>query len=169
MDKSGPILICHTQHSWYHPHLLTKKFSTITTVTFVHFPFLPDFVVMHSSRLFCDIQLRAGQKNFLLLILLLNVWLCLIGSVANGQAAAWPATSYSPYFQSLFAQASAPVAAIPSGLGAQAPSIPVPGPPPPIAGGPAFGGAAYAPVGRRRRQATPDMELSANGTQPSSY
>ncbi|KAI1723347.1 hypothetical protein DdX_03502 [Ditylenchus destructor] len=168
MDKSGPILICHTQYSWYHPLLLTKKFSTITTVSFVHFPFLPDFVVMHCSQRLLDTQLRTGQKNFALLILLLNVWLCLIGSVAKGQAAAWPATSYSPYFQSLFAQASAPVAAIPSGLGAQAPSIPVPAGGPIGPGAPAFGGAAYAP-GRRRRQSTPDMEQSVNGTQPSGY
>uniref|UniRef100_A0A915P280 Ground-like domain-containing protein n=1 Tax=Meloidogyne floridensis TaxID=298350 RepID=A0A915P280_9BILA len=44
----------------------------------------------------------------------------------NGQQpAAWPATSYSPYFQALFAEASAPVPALPSGLGAQAPAIPV--------------------------------------------
>ncbi|KAI6229790.1 hypothetical protein M3Y99_01137800 [Aphelenchoides fujianensis] len=44
--------------------------------------------------------------------------------MANAQAAAWPATSYSPYFQNLFAQASAPVAALPSGPGAMAPAIP---------------------------------------------
>nr|CAD2185046.1 unnamed protein product [Meloidogyne enterolobii] len=44
----------------------------------------------------------------------------------NGQQpAAWPATSYSPYFQALFAEASAPVPALPSGLGAQAPAIPI--------------------------------------------
>ncbi|KAF7623583.1 hypothetical protein Mgra_00009245 [Meloidogyne graminicola] len=44
----------------------------------------------------------------------------------NGQQPfAWPATSYSPYFQALFAEASAPVPALPSGLGAQAPAIPI--------------------------------------------
>ncbi|KAI6189835.1 hypothetical protein M3Y97_00051600 [Aphelenchoides bicaudatus] len=60
----------------------------------------------------------------------------------DAQAAA--ATSYSPFFQNLFAQASAPVAALPRfgdfifelskyvifiGPGAQAPAIPLPGAP----------------------------------------
>ncbi|CAD5225321.1 unnamed protein product [Bursaphelenchus okinawaensis] len=44
---------------------------------------------------------------------------------ANAQPAAWPATSYSPYFQNLFAHAQAPVQSLPSGPGAQAPAIPV--------------------------------------------
>uniref|UniRef100_A0A915NA97 Ground-like domain-containing protein n=1 Tax=Meloidogyne javanica TaxID=6303 RepID=A0A915NA97_MELJA len=55
-------------------------------------------------------------------IFLLNM---LILGYNGQQPAAWPATSYSPYFQALFAEASAPVPALPSGLGAQAPAIPV--------------------------------------------
>uniref|UniRef100_A0A914HDW0 Uncharacterized protein n=1 Tax=Globodera rostochiensis TaxID=31243 RepID=A0A914HDW0_GLORO len=54
---------------------------------------------------------------------------------SSSQPAAWPSTSYSPYFQSLFSAANSPVAAFPSGAGAQAPAIPV------------SGGAAASPVG----------------------
>ncbi|CAD5231505.1 unnamed protein product [Bursaphelenchus xylophilus] len=53
---------------------------------------------------------------------------CFVFAVFGGvqaQPAAWPATSYSPYFQNLFAHASAPVQSLPSGPGAQAPAIPV--------------------------------------------
>ncbi|KAI3413714.1 hypothetical protein GPALN_011197 [Globodera pallida] len=46
---------------------------------------------------------------------------------SSSQPAAWPSTSYSPYFQSLFSAANSPVAAFPSGAGAQAPAIPVSG------------------------------------------
>uniref|UniRef100_A0AC35FBF6 Uncharacterized protein n=1 Tax=Panagrolaimus sp. PS1159 TaxID=55785 RepID=A0AC35FBF6_9BILA len=46
----------------------------------------------------------------------------------NAQLAAWPATSYSPYFDALFKAASSPVLAAPSGQGMQAPAIPVPAP-----------------------------------------
>ncbi|KAE9552105.1 hypothetical protein FO519_004685 [Halicephalobus sp. NKZ332] len=58
---------------------------------------------------------------------LLPIFFLIIGS-ANGQIAAWPATSYSPFFDAMFRAAASPVAAFPSGPGLQAPAIPVPGP-----------------------------------------
>ncbi|KAI6219154.1 hypothetical protein M3Y99_00273200 [Aphelenchoides fujianensis] len=79
--------------------------------------------------------------KFFFLLALSLFGLLLNSQMANAQAAAWPATSYSPYFQNLFAQASAPVAALPSGPGAMAPAIPV------GAGAPAFG-PAFGPPGR---------------------
>uniref|UniRef100_A0A915DV75 Uncharacterized protein n=1 Tax=Ditylenchus dipsaci TaxID=166011 RepID=A0A915DV75_9BILA len=86
----------------------------------------------------------------------------------DAQAAAWPATSYSPYFQSLFAQASAPVAAIPSGLGAQGPSIPVPGPPggapfPPMPSPMPIGGGPGGPIGPAYGGGTPGAGLLGSG------
>ncbi|KAI6199868.1 hypothetical protein M3Y96_00672800 [Aphelenchoides besseyi] len=68
--------------------------------------------------------------------------LCLQTVPSDAQAAAWPATSYSPYFLNLFAHASSPVAAMPSGPGAQAPSIPIAG----AGAAPGFAPAGFGPA-----------------------
>uniref|UniRef100_A0A914CSY5 Uncharacterized protein n=1 Tax=Acrobeloides nanus TaxID=290746 RepID=A0A914CSY5_9BILA len=57
----------------------------------------------------------------------------LMASSIYAQYAAWPATSYSPFFEALFGLASKPVAALPSGAGLQAPSIPLQAPTFPLA------------------------------------
>uniref|UniRef100_A0AC34R0P2 Uncharacterized protein n=2 Tax=Panagrolaimus sp. JU765 TaxID=591449 RepID=A0AC34R0P2_9BILA len=43
----------------------------------------------------------------------------------KSQYAAWPATSYSPFFDALFKAAASPVISAPSGPGLQAPAIPM--------------------------------------------
>uniref|UniRef100_A0A7E4V0G5 Secretory calcium-binding phosphoprotein 7 n=1 Tax=Panagrellus redivivus TaxID=6233 RepID=A0A7E4V0G5_PANRE len=65
-------------------------------------------------------------------MLIVATFLLLAG--ANAQFAAWPATSYSPFYDALFRAASQPVLAAPSGIGMRAPAIPIPAPiPVPVA------------------------------------
>uniref|UniRef100_A0AC35GUX6 Uncharacterized protein n=1 Tax=Panagrolaimus sp. PS1159 TaxID=55785 RepID=A0AC35GUX6_9BILA len=78
-----------------------------------------------SAFFFEEAQIEIKMASKLALITLALA--CCISS-GNAQAAAWPATSYSPYFEQLFRAASSPVAAAPSGPGMQAPAIPIPAP-----------------------------------------
>ncbi|KAI1722857.1 hypothetical protein Ddc_07039 [Ditylenchus destructor] len=91
---------------------------------------VPGSCTVEFYNYFIDTCYVAGGHRTLSTMLLF--WVVELVSI-NANIAAWPASSYSPFFDNLFAQAASPVAAIPSGGGAIGPAIPIPGPggPPP--------------------------------------